>query len=43
MDKTARTEQPGQNSRDRIAWTGKPGQEDWDRKVRKTDGIVKPG
>jgi hypothetical protein len=35
--------QQGQDSRDRTARTGKPGQENWDMKVRKTDGIVHPG
>ncbi len=45
------TGQLGQDGRDRTArqdsWyrtarTGKPGQENWDRKVRKTDRIIQP-
>ncbi len=35
--------QLGQDSRDKTAGTEKSGQEYWDRKVRKTDGIVQPG
>jgi hypothetical protein len=34
VDRKAGTRQPGQDSQDRTARTGKPGQEDWDRKVR---------
>jgi hypothetical protein len=34
------TGKPGQDSRERA---GKPGQENWDRKVRKIDRIVQPG
>ncbi len=37
LDGTAGTRQPGQDR------TEKSGQENCDRKVRKTDGIVKPG
>jgi hypothetical protein len=40
LGRTARTGQPGQDSPDRTARTGKREQENWDRKFRKTEGIV---
>jgi hypothetical protein len=42
LDRTTGTRQQGQNSRDRTNKTGKLGQENWDRKVGKTDRIVQP-
>ncbi len=41
--RTAWTGQPGQGSQDRTARPEKPGQEIWNRKCIKTDGIIQPG
>ncbi len=42
-DRTAGIEQLGQDNQDKTAMTGQPGQESWDRKVRKTDRIRQTG